>query len=82
MLDQVLNSTVCLTFHVYKGPKMKLGSRCTDRKIQFSGPSLKSLATGFGANSNQGQVVTSIGDYLGLLVTNLNDIVMNSSIPN
>ena len=29
--------------------------------------------TGFGANSNHGQVVTNIGYYFGLLVTNLND---------
>ena len=30
--------------------------------------------TGIGANSNQFEIVTSIGNYLGLLVTNLNGI--------
>ena len=41
-----------------------------------------SLTTGFGANSNQGQIVTSIGYYLGLLVTNLNDTRINLPRPN
>ena len=39
-------------------------------------------ATGFGANSNQGQIVTDIGYYLGLLVTNLNDSLTILPIPN
>ena len=33
----------------------------------------KEPSTGFGANSNRGQIVTNIGYYPGLLVTNLND---------
>ena len=39
-------------------------------------------ATGFGANSNQGQIVTNIGYYLGLLVTNSNDILIILPRPN
>ena len=39
------------------------------------------VTTGFGANSNQGQIVTSIGYYLGLLVTNLNDSLINLPRP-
>ena len=31
-------------FLVYTGPKMKLGSCCRERKMQFSGPTLRSLA--------------------------------------
>ena len=40
------------------------------------------LSTGFGANSNQGQIVTNIGYYLGLLVTNLNDNLIILHRPN
>ena len=35
---------MCLVFLVYKGPTMKLGSRCRESEIQFSGPALRSLA--------------------------------------
>ena len=38
--------------------------------------------TGFGANSNQGQIVTNIGYYLGLLVTNLKKSPVILPIPN
>ena len=39
------------------------------------------VSTGFGGNSNQGQVVTSIGCDLGLLVINLNDSPIILPIP-
>ena len=38
------NAAVRLAFLVYKGPEMKLGSYCGGRKMQFSGPTLRSLA--------------------------------------
>ena len=38
--------------------------------------------TGFGGNSNQGQIVTNIGYYLGLLVTNSNDSLIILPRPN
>ena len=41
----------------------------------------KGPMTGFGANSNQGQIVTNIGYYLGLLVSILNDSLMILPIP-
>ena len=34
---------MCLAFLVYKGFKMKLGSCCRESKMQFSGPTLRSL---------------------------------------
>ena len=39
-------------------------------------------STGFGANSNQGQIVTNIGYYLGLFVTNSNDSLIVLPKPN
>ena len=35
---------MCLARLVYNGPKMKLGSCCRERKMQLSGPTLRSLA--------------------------------------
>ena len=39
-------------------------------------------STGFVANNDQGQIVTNIGYYLGLLVANLNDSLIIPPIPN
>ena len=37
------NAAVCLAFVFDKGTKMKGGSCCRERKMQFSGPTLRSL---------------------------------------
>ena len=49
---------------------------------QLCPSSLSHACTGFGANSNQGQIVTDIGYYLGMLVTILNDSLIILPIPN